>query len=74
MSKFQNPCGYGIDTQTTREELIDYIGKLEDIRKRRNKQIKVLKKDIEDLEFLQREVDHFLIKKFGTSNLAELTR
>jgi len=49
MKKFQNPCGYGIDPQTTREELIDYIEELEDVRKRRNKQIRALKKERKEL-------------------------
>lgn len=54
-----------------REEIIN---KQKDKIKRRNKQIKNLKGKINELELCQGEIDHFLIKKFGTSNLAELTR
>ena len=50
MKKFQNPCNYGIDPETTKEELVEYVDKLEDIRKRRNKQIKILKKEIKNLK------------------------
>ena len=41
---------------------------------RRNKQIKGLKETVTELEIYQEEVDHFLIKRFDTSNLAELDK